>query len=379
MTDKIKSNKALRHRRNRLKIIYAQVAVIAVITLTAILVSQIFFAQKRAESLTCYENGSVDYTVHLKENDFFTDESIIGGEVYVGELIDSIAADFDYSLKLDDKNATGEISYKIDALLEINDKASDASLFKEQYSVLEPTSARISDGRLEASCSANVDYDKYNNVAKEFISRYSLSGTKSFVKIVMSVDISRIEGYAGASDMSAYEIELSIPLAETTVRPTTRVSSDSFDPRTISLKSGSSYGMLVLLIALVATDMLAAAVLVGFAILSRSTVGEYEARVKRTLGDYKDYIQKVRNRYDSKDRQILYIDSFDEMLEVRDTVQMPILMYEDREAQSASFFVIPPSDVVYLFEISAQDEEQTDTAGRFAKKLKRRINDLLKK
>lgn len=345
-----------KYRRNRAKWIYLQAALIAVLTLLAFFALQGFLSQKRAEKIYCREEGNVDYTVILKENDFFWDTDVEGGKVYVGELVDKIDADFAYRLNIDDKRIDSEYHYRIDAVIQIKDRVSDTPMLERTYPLASGAYGRIENGELSIDRSVEIDYGKYNAVAEEFISRYSLTDTENTLCVKMSVDISEVAEYAEMTDTSAYELELLIPLTEKTVRPTAVV--ESSEPRELLRDSGKSGAMLILLSALALFDLLAVSLLVVFVLLSRDDRNEYHRSVQKIVSDYKNYIQKTRIRFNAKDRQILYIDSFEEMLEIRDTMQMPIIMYEDREKLCTSFFIIAANGIMYLFEIKSDSKAE---------------------
>ena len=104
------------YNRKRFKWICALSALAVLITLALLWAMQGFGAIKNAELIPCSERGSVDYAVNLKENDFFDDETLDGGEAYVGELIESVGVDFKYSLKIRDE-INCEYFYRADAVI----------------------------------------------------------------------------------------------------------------------------------------------------------------------------------------------------------------------------------------------------------------------
>ena len=47
----------------------------------------------------------------------------------------------------------------------------------------------------------------------------------------------------------------------------------------------------------------------------------------------------------------IVVDAFDEMLEIRDTIQAPILMFENEDKTCAKFMIPTDSKLLYLYEI----------------------------
>jgi putative N-acetylmannosamine-6-phosphate epimerase len=78
-------------------------------------------------------------------------------------------------------------------------------------------------------------------------------------------------------------------------------------------------------------------------------------KVKRIVNSYKGFIQKINTPFNEAGYQVLYINTFNEMLEIRDTLQLPILMYEN-EDRTRSVFMIPTStELLYVFDIKVDN------------------------
>ncbi len=98
-------------------------------------------------------------------------------------------------------------------------------------------------------------------------------------------------------------------------------------------------------------DVLAIALLAAFVYFTRTEDITYTARVKKILSQYKSYIQKINNLFEMSGYQVIMVDTFDEMLEIRDTIQAPILMYENEDKTCAKFIIPTDSKLLYLYQI----------------------------
>ena len=95
-----------------------------------------------------------------------------------------------------------------------------------------------------------------------------------------------------------------------------------------------------------------------FIYFTRNNDINYSIKVKRILSSYKSYIQRILNPFEYEHYKVITLASFKEMLDIRDTVHSPILMYEN-EDQTCSIFVIPTNtDLLYLYEIKVADYEE---------------------
>ena len=111
-------------------------------------------------------------------------------------------------------------------------------------------------------------------------------------------------------------------------------------------------------IVLGAIDALMIALLAAFIYLTRTPDITYTARVKKITSQYKSYIQKINNLFETRGYQIIMVDTFDEMLEIRDTIQAPILMHENEDKTCCKFMIPTDSKLLYTYLISVEGYEE---------------------
>ena len=95
----------------------------------------------------------------------------------------------------------------------------------------------------------------------------------------------------------------------------------------------------------------------------------YEQELKRILFNYKSYIQKINNEIDYNNYKIIQINTFNEILEMRDTMQSPILMYTE-ENEDRTKFMIMKDGVLYLNVLGAKEIRNVLRAKSAEKKAK---------
>ena len=69
--------------------------------------------------------------------------------------------------------------------------------------------------------------------------------------------------------------------------------------------------------------------------------------IKKIINNYKSYIQKILNPFEYDAYKVITVATFKELLDIRDTVRSPILMYEN-EDQTCSTFVIPTNTRFFI-------------------------------
>ena len=107
-------------------------------------------------------------------------------------------------------------------------------------------------------------------------------------------------------------------------------------------------------IVLSVVDGLLILLLVAFVCLTRTDDITYTAKVNRIISQYKSYIQKIKNLFDMSEYKLISVETFDELLEIRDTIQAPILMYENNDKTCTKFIIPTDSKLLYLYEIKIE-------------------------
>jgi hypothetical protein len=197
-----------------------------------------------------------------------------------------------------------------------------------------------------------LNYDEYNDVANRFLETYLLTDTTSNIVLTMNVDVlSDCDAFSGSS-VDTYSSELRIPLTTKTVNVKMTSSVPDEEAKMIACTRGAGSEVFkTTAIVLGVVDVLAIALLAAFVYFTRTEDITYTARVKKILSQYKSYIQKINNLFEMSGYQVIMVDTFDEMLEIRDTIQAPILMYENGDKTCAKFIIPTDSKLLYLYQI----------------------------
>jgi hypothetical protein len=83
----------------------------------------------------------------------------------------------------------------------------------------------------------------------------------------------------------------------------------------------------------------------------------YEKEIKSIMNNYDSFIQRINGSYDIGTSQVIKIESFNDILEIRDTLKQPILMLENEE-KNGTFFIIPATNsFIYTYALRVADIE----------------------
>ena len=362
MSEKEKKKRAA-YRKNREKWIFVQSVIVIVLTL-AVLISALVSVQLNKKYYIGYrEGGSIDYNVFLKENEFFEEQHLGKDQSYVASLIDKIIADYSYEIDMDTDDVNYRYSYSIKSRLEIIDNTSKVAIFNPERELVNvQNKSQSSSSRLHINEIVVINYDEYNNLANKFLETYSLTSTTSNIVVTLEVDVlSDCEAFSGSA-VDNYTSELRIPLTTKTVniQMTSAVPDDEAKMIACTRGAGSEVFKTTAIV-LGVVDVLMALLLVAFIYLTRTPDVTYTARVKKILSQYKSYIQKINNLFETHGYQTILVNTFDEMLEIRDTIQAPILMYENEDKTCAKFMIPTDSKLLYLYEIKVEGYTEPET------------------
>lgn len=357
MSEFEKSQRAA-YQRYRKKLIYVQTAVVILLSLVMIITSSVFVSMDKDTYVAYTEEGSVLYHAYLNDNKYYEEEYLNGSHAYVSSLISRMDAEFSYRLNMDVEDVTYQYMYRIDAQLVIMDKESGAAIYNPVDPITMPTKGTASGKELVIDQKVDIDYVKYNELAKEFVSAYGLKGVSSALYVTMYVDVVGVSETFASDSEGEYSIQVLIPLNQTTLKPETS-STIPTGPQQVLANANTNKG--IFKIAAIISGILDGLCIIGmicFIVMTRDEHIDYARKVQKLLNNYKSYIQKITNPLNTEDYEILRVSTFNEMLEIRDTLQNPILMYENDDKTCTMFMIPTYSKLLYLFEIKVDNYDQ---------------------
>jgi hypothetical protein len=98
--------------------------------------------------------------------------------------------------------------------------------------------------------------------------------------------------------------------------------------------------------------------LIVFLHLTKNDDINYAAKVRKIVSSYGSFIQRIDGDFDSTGYQIVMIKTFVEMLGIRDTIQAPVLMYENKDETMTRFFIPTNTKILYTFVIKVDNYDE---------------------
>jgi len=343
-------------RRNK---ITGYVCMIVIISIICLCLVGLLINKNKKYYVNYDETSNIDYKVNLKQNDFFSNPYMEKDNQYIASLIENITADFNYQLKMEEeKDIEYKYTYRMEADINVVEKDTKNSLYNFQEELVKEKYVNSnSNSSININDTVTINYNYYNDIIKRFINTYELDNVDSTLTINMYVDIldSCSDFEKGKNKESV--ISLSIPL--TTKTMAIDISSnlvDGVDNVIVCKKDNQFTGMIIALLVITGLILLVLICkLIKYIITTRTAESIYNIELKKILNNYRSYIQKVNNEFDLTGYQVLKVDTFTDMLEIRDTIQEPILMVESKRKTGTYFLIPSKTKVLYSYGLKVSD------------------------
>jgi len=314
-----------------------------------------YFVGGNNKVMTYKESSDIDYKVMLKDNDFYEKNYQDKNKGYIASIIDSILiTDFNYNVDFSE-DVDYDYSYKLVAEIDVKDQKNDNNIyhFSEVLSEKKNSTDR-GDINIDIK-DLSVNFPKYNNIISKFKNIYELNNISSDLNVNLYVTINNVNDRDVKKFNDKKVASLIVPLTQNTVSIDTS-KNINIDKNVIELESGTYQTWLLglgLLFVLIGAIYIVC--LVIYLKKSRTAQMIYDKEIKSIMSNYDGYIQRITDTYDIGTSQVLKIESFNDILEIRDTLKQPILMLENKK-KDGTFFIIPATNnLIYTYALRVVD------------------------
>ena len=84
----------------------------------------------------------------------------------------------------------------------------------------------------------------------------------------------------------------------------------------------------------------------------------YTNKVKRLVASYRSFIQEILDPFPMDGYKQVLVKTFDEMLDVRDTIGSPLLMHANEDGTATKFMIPTSTGLVYVYEIRVENYDE---------------------
>ena len=301
------------------------------------------------------EKSTLDYKVNLKENDYYDTRVLNKDMIYVASLIDSIDAYFDYDFDIDEKMDMS-FTYNIVGKLKITDENGENTYLEKDYTLLNDKTINMADNNhVDITENIKIDYNYYNSIASGFKQTYGLNSKSNFI---VSLKVTKNNTEALITNKISTQI-INIPLSERSVNIKMNyvdidTNSSIITERNITIKNTITILLSAILLIISIYFILKFIKLIESTIVKKNKFDKYVSKILRV---YDRLIVESKTIIDFSNYEIIKVNKFEELLDVRDNLKQPINYYVVTPHQKAYFYIV--STNIYLYTIKEVDLENS--------------------
>ncbi|NLV90517.1 MAG: DUF5305 domain-containing protein [Tenericutes bacterium] len=306
---------------------------------------------KGNENSMVYSNNSkVDYSVYIKDNEFVNEKILKAGENYISSLTEKINMTLEY-IYSSSEDLKLSYDYKIYATIfgfynEIPTEGyNNPVIWKKEFSIKEIVSKNISSAdNFKIKENFDIDWILFNEEVNKFKENFSIP-ILSRLEIKMDVNINGSnDNYAMKENKSVVAY---IPLTEQVFNVDTVL--NDFEEKILqsndlSIVQNNQRQIILFSIVIVILSFLI--IFTISRIVSFKANKSFHKKIDEIKKNYNEIVVETKNMINTKGLKPIAITSFDEMLNLAESLISPIMFYEEKNY--ACFYIVK-SDVIYMF------------------------------
>lgn len=290
------------------------------------------------------ENSHADYVVCLKENNYYQDQCLGPNIEYVSAITDTIRADFNYTAVYQTKAKKNFKYYIRSKLIVKTDEENEKELLSKEKELTKKKNIKLDGNVLAIAETIDIPFAEYNNYAQNYKNDYSLlSNCELIVSLVLK---------DGKNEKEVSS--LSLPLTKLTYSITRKDFNNQVSVYKTNSNSLLKYILIIAMLVSIAFVGKSLKNLIAFLWKTRNKGSSYHRKLKNILNTYDRVIVTLNDKntiLNSKD--VYNVETFLELLDVRDTIDKPILYYKVNDIKSE--FYVQDSDKTYKFSMKESD------------------------
>lgn len=314
---------------------------------------------KTYTSIYYMEKSNLDYKVYLKENPYFDSPYLTKGNQYIASLIDYISADFNYDFSASDL-MNSNFRYLVKADVTVYEKGDSSKVLYKSSDTLLPEKTVQNNGSSYYAIRENIkiNYAKYNDMVSAFKKDYSLA-LESQLKVTLYVFMDGAYKEIEQPLSSSQNMSLTIPLTEQTINigmsykdvNDANIVEEYSNVETINIVYFVLFGITLI------TSLVLTVKLVRFLNKIKTKGTEYDRILGTILKDYEGIVARVKKVPDFNGRTLIELETFDEILDISEKLDKPILFIEMHKHQK-SWFIIVNHNEIYKYTLKLVDVDK---------------------
>lgn len=320
--------------------------IVFIILITVFIIFSIGYNFSKNETLQYNYNSKANYQVCLRENDYYKEKCLDENTEYISSITDKINIDFNYSgVYQDTKNRN--LKYYIKSVLLIKtDTESSKELYKDEDKLTKEKKINFDKNVVSFNETVSIPFGEYNNYAAKYKNEYSLIGKST-------LDVSLIVKENGQEKEVS---KVTIPLTELTYNITKQESNNKVETYEVKSSSNIKYLFMGLLALTVLIFIYAIYRIIRFVITTLPKESKYNKKLRKILNVYDRVIITLEDKNTIvNDTEVYTVKTFLELLDVRDTIDKPILYYKVNDIKTE--FYVQDINKTYKYVMKESDFE----------------------
>lgn len=315
------------------------------------------YNKDKTDNINYTEKTNLKYSVCLKENNYFNEKCLDNTKTYIADLIDYINIDFSYFINSSAK-IKQDYSYNITSQVIATSKEDEAKVLYDKKEIL-VKNQRVTDEESKNAVlnkKLRINYGEYNSIITNFKKDYVLALD---ARLVITMNINYTGQYTEDFNpiTSSKQLSISIPLSEQTISIET-IGDKVNEANTIYKTSNDKYTLGILLF-LIIVNFIVAVVMIVSIIKALPYKKEYRKKLDRILKEYDRAIVSTTKLPSFKGYNKVSIPTFEEMLDARENLEKPILMYQSKQEDKTTFCIMTDKEVYeYILEVNISEEKK---------------------
>ena len=307
------------------------------------------------ENIFYQEKSNIDYSVCLNDNDFYEEKCLSKNMSYIASLIKDISLDFNYQFITNKETLNQPFEYEILAKLVIANNDTNTNYYEKKYTLVEKTSNKVKkiDKYYTLNKKINIDYNTYNEIANRFKSQYGID-TNSYLEIYL---ITYNKSSAQYTIPSSSVTSLQIPLSQKAIQ--INLNAKELNTKQNQLVTRNQFLLSNIIYLILGTLCILFSIIYILTVIKMSSIlgkkkNEYDKYLSKILKEYDRLIVETSTYPKIEDYHLLKINSFNELLDVRDNLRLPIMYYNVTPHQKSHFYILQEKNI-YLYTLKLVD------------------------
>ncbi len=294
----------------------------------------------------------ISYVVNLLPNTVYENDYLNMGGNYIGSLVKDIDLDLKYNL-IYARNITGYYVYNLKGTLVASE--GEDILWEKNYDLLADKVTVLDQNKVKdirVKDKTSIDYQKYVNEINDFNKKYNMEVSGVLLvsfKLKTTLDFT---GFKNTYD-DTKEVKMVIPVTNEVFKIKILDDNREFDSyNEMTNKEGANYLFLVFGALCLSVGIAFLMVVIKNLLEINNKENKYVKELKKILNEHGDEIVNVYEFNNAKKYNLIYVDSFKELLDVYDKVDSPISFKELKKNQKAVFLIIENDNAwIYILKV----------------------------